>query len=142
MEEMSAACKFQSVFCHDTGTSIALDMLLPAPSQGAVGIECHSDNQTVRDLLAGINDSATFACVSAERLWLKTLGADCHSSVAALAVFDGPDIVLRAQMLMPDGSESIEDHVRFDGADLTPAAELATAMLAKASPALRALFHP
>lgn len=137
-----AAAGLDRLGMGETGVAIDLEKLLPAPSQGAVGIECRTDDQAVRALLAAISDVPTFACVSAERLWLKALGADCHSSVAALAVPDGDALLLRVEILMPDGSEVVADQVRLDPADLTPAATLAKTMLIRASPALRALFQP
>jgi hydroxymethylbilane synthase len=117
----------------------ALD-LLPAPAQGAVGIETLAANQPVRSALAAINHAPTFACVIAERAFLKALAADCHSPVAALAQIDGEQIRLRAEILLPDGSECQAGELRFLASDAGGPEQLANALLAKASPELRKSF--
>lgn len=124
----------------EVGAPIPLDQLLPAPSQGAVGIEVRADDLATRMLAAAIGDRVTERCVWAERAMLAALSADCHSPVAALATLDGESLRLRAEILSEDGAE----HVRIDrsGLEGTPheAAELARDLLAAASPHLRALF--
>ncbi|MEY2926894.1 MAG: hypothetical protein RL367_1371 [Pseudomonadota bacterium] len=136
-----AAAGLDRLGMGDKGSAIEPAQMIPAPSQGAIGIECRTNDAETRDLLAAIDDGPTRTCVLAERLWLKALGADCHSSVAALAVRDGDQIDLRAEILMPDGSQSVCQRIRFAASQPEHAARLAEAMLAKASPELRALFQ-
>jgi hydroxymethylbilane synthase len=70
------------------------------------------------------------------------LGASCASPVAAFAVLDDGDLILRAQLFNEDGSEMIEDRVVFEcGDDETPT-NLAASMLAKAPESVRRLFAP
>lgn len=124
----------------DIGTPIPLDLLLPAPSQGAVGIEVRADDVATRMRVSSIGDPDTERCVLAERALLAALSADCHSPVAALATIEDGMLRLRAEILSEDGSE----HVRLDRPGLAgnahEAAELAHDLLAAASPRLRALF--
>lgn len=108
---------------------VALDGFLPAPAQGAIGIETLADNDEVRALLAAIDHQATHACVNKERAFLAALGGNCHSAVAAQA--SGGRI--KAEILSADGREVHE------GEDDDPAA-LAARLLEQASPALRATF--
>ncbi len=122
------------------GAVIPIETLLCAPAQGAIGIECLADNAEVRVWLAAINHADTFRCVLAERALLGALSADCRSPVAALAVRDGNELYLRAEILAADGSECVVDEARFNPGDTDAPARLARAMLAKASPALRASF--
>jgi hydroxymethylbilane synthase len=122
----------------DVGAPVPIETMLPAPAQGAVGIEARRDDAEVCGWLAAIDDSATSACVRAERALLARLGADCRSPVAALAVPVEDGWQLRAQILMPDGSESVEGEARIGGPD--GAATLAAELLDRASPALRAHF--
>ena len=117
----------------------ALD-LLPAPAQGAIGIETLAANERARLALGAINHSPTFICVMAERALLKALNADCHSPVAALAQIEDGAIQLRAEILLPGGSECQAGVSRFSSEDQAGPAKLAEALLAKASPALRAIF--
>ena len=89
---------------HDVGTPIPINLMLPAPAQGAVGIECRADDMHTRAMLAKIDDPITHACVIAERALLAALKADCHSPVAALATIEGAIMTLRAELLSEDGS--------------------------------------
>nr|WP_294811750.1 hydroxymethylbilane synthase [uncultured Sphingomonas sp.] len=89
---------------HDVGTPIPINLMLPAPAQGAVGIECRADDTHTRAMLAKIDDPITHACVIAERALLAALKADCHSPVAALATIEGAIMTLRAELLSEDGS--------------------------------------
>lgn len=89
---------------HDVGTPIPINLMLPAPAQGAVGIECRADDTHARAMLAKIDDPITYACVAAERALLAALKADCHSPVAALATIEGAIMTLRAELLSEDGS--------------------------------------
>lgn len=135
-----AAAGLERLERPDIGTPIPLDLLLPAPSQGAVGIEVRADDVATRMLVSTIGDSVTERCVLAERALLAALSADCHSPVAALATIDGGTLRLRAEILTEDGSE----HVRLDRSGLAgnahEAATIAHDLLAAASPHLRALF--
>lgn len=135
-----AAAGLERLGRADIGAAIPLDQLLPAPSQGAIGIEVRADDLATRMLVAVIGDAVTERCVLAERAMLAALGADCHSPVAALATLEDEGLRLCAEILSEDGAE----HVRIDRPGLagTPheAAELAQDLLAAASPRLRALF--
>jgi hydroxymethylbilane synthase len=114
--------------------------LLPAPSQGAVGIEVCSDNKKVRALVAAIDDRVTHLCVAAERRLLEGLNGTCHSPVAALAVMDGELLHLRAEILTEDGRECARIEGRFPPGDSEAPLLLARQLLDRASPAVRALF--
>ncbi len=122
------------------GVGVALGHLLPAPAQGAIGVEIRADDRKLRALVARIDDEKTHQCVAAERRLLAALGGSCHSPVAALAAFDGEEIVLRAEILTGDGRESARGEARFAPADDSATAELAQRLLSEASPALRSLF--
>jgi hydroxymethylbilane synthase len=87
------------------GIGVVIDDMLPAPSQGAIGIEVLAGNKAVTALVAAIGDHATEICVKAERRLLEGLTGDCHSPVAALAAPDGDGIKLRAEILTGDGGE-------------------------------------
>jgi len=102
--------------------------LLPAPAQGAIGVEILAGRDDLRDLLEAIDHRPTHESVSAERAFLAALGGDCRSAVAALA--DGSRV--RAEILSADGRE-----VRSGEGE---PAGLAGRLLAEASPALRAMF--
>ena len=117
-----------------------LDELLPAPSQGAVGIETLADNDQVQRLIQPVNDRSTSACVALERAFLEAVGGDCHSALAAHATEDGDLILLKAEILSPDGREVHAGEIRCAATQLDAAAELARTLLAQTSAPLRARF--
>lgn len=137
-----AAAGLDRLGMADTGAAIPVETMLPAVSQGAVGIECRADDSATAALLAAINHGATERCVRAERALLLALGGTCHSPIAALAREQGGDIRLRAQILNEDGSEQVNDEALLPDGALAGAADLGARLLGRASPALRALFTP
>ena len=119
---------------------VAIETMLPAPAQGAVGMETLATREDVRALLAAIDHAPTSVCVRAERALLVALGGDCRSPVAALARCEGDTIHLRAEILTEDGSACEEGEIRFPADAPGEAAALARDLLARASPSLRAHF--
>jgi hydroxymethylbilane synthase len=81
--------------------------VLPAPGQGALGIECRADDAEVLAALAPLEDPATRAAVTAERQMMATLEAGCSAPVGALAEVvegeDGPELWLRGALGQDDG---------------------------------------
>ncbi len=64
---------------------LPVDRFVPAPGQGALGVQCRRDDQRVLDLLAAIHDPVTARCVHAERAVLSGLGGGCSTPLGALA---------------------------------------------------------
>jgi hydroxymethylbilane synthase len=124
----------------DVGHAIPIETMLPAPAQGAVGIETLVASAETARLLAAIDHRPTHVCVAAERAFLATLGADCRSPVAALAVEEGTRIYLRAELLSETGDAHVAGEARFATGDRSGPATLAQDLLGRASPSLRALF--
>lgn len=125
---------------HDVGNAVPINVMLPAPAQGAVGIECRADDSHARAMLAKIDDPQTYACVAAERALLAALKADCHSPVAALATIEGAIMTLRAELLSEDGSVHV--YAQEAGAPSDPALPIAVArdLLVGAPEEIRRLF--
>lgn len=80
---------------------------LPAPGQGALAIECREDRSDLRQRLTSLEDSATSACVRAERALSRALFGDCQLPLAAYAVANGTQIRLRGLVAKPDGSRVV-----------------------------------
>ncbi len=125
----------------DVGSPIGIEDMLPAPAQGAVGIECRADDLRTIALLAAIDHADTHAAVAAERAFTRALGGTCHSPVAALATVDVGHIVFCCEILSEDGSEHVADEGRFILGDLDAPAALARAMLVRAPSSIRRLFE-
>ena len=84
--------------------TLAPETMLPAVGQGALAIECRTDDEAVRRLLAPLHDDASAACVGAERAMLAALDGSCRTPIAGLATIGGEVITLAALLLTPDGS--------------------------------------
>lgn len=125
----------------NVGTIIPVDTMLPAPSQGAVGIEILAGNAPVIEAVAAIDHRDTFDAVMMERAVLRGLGGTCHSPIAALALVDGDHVTIRAEIISPDGQETVSEKLRLARGDLDAGEALGRALLDRASPALRALFE-
>jgi len=121
------------------GSAIDPDVMLPAPQQGAVGIEVRADDMGARAALAAINHRDTHACVLAERALLTGLGADCHSPVAALATVAERGLHLRAELIGADG-EAVVAGKATGGDPVALGSGLATDLLARAPEPVRRLF--
>ncbi len=121
-------------------TGVALDDVLPAPAQGAIGVEIRAGEPKLRVLVEKIDDADTHACIAAERAFLAALGGDCRSPVAALATCENGTIRLRAEILTMDGRDSAEGEISFAAGDGDGPAVLARQLLDQASLRLRALF--
>ena len=78
-------------------------LMLPAPAQGALAVECRDEDADLIDALALLDDQATRAAVTAERTLLATLEAGCSAPVAGLAEVNEQMIHLRGAVFSPDG---------------------------------------
>lgn len=83
---------------------IAIEEMLPAVAQGAIGVECRADDGRIRDLLASLNHAATSQCVEAERAFLQILDGSCRTPIAGLATLENGQLFLRGEVLALDGS--------------------------------------
>jgi len=124
------------------GVSIPVEIILPAPGQAVIGMECRTNDTETQSVLSTVSNPITYACVMAERAFTRALGATCASPVAAFAVLEDGDLRMRAQLFSEDGREMIEDRATFDCGDHETPEKLARDMLAKAPPAIRKLFAP
>lgn len=111
---------------------LPFDVMLPAPGQGAVAVQCRMDDGTIRRLLAEIHHEPTRRAVTAERAFLAGLGGGCSIPVGALATQNGDTLTVRGMVAAADGSRLIR--VTHSGAATAAAqlgAELAEMALAK-----------
>ncbi|TPG41213.1 hydroxymethylbilane synthase [Sphingomonas koreensis] len=125
---------------RDVGVAVPIDVMLPAPAQGAVGIEARTDDDATRALLGAIDHRTTSAAVRIERRLLEAIGGDCHSPVAALAEVTGDRVRLRAALYNEDGSAHVSDEAEGPADDETLAPRLARTLLDRAPAEIRQLF--
>jgi hydroxymethylbilane synthase len=80
-----------------------VDDSLPAPGQGALGIECLDGREEIAALVGPLNDPSTARCVQAERGVSRALGGSCAVPLGAYAEAAGAGLRLRALVAAPDG---------------------------------------
>ena len=85
---------------------------LPAPGQGALGIEVLSANADALSWVAPLNDDETAACVRAERAFSRALGGSCQVPLGGYAIFDNGELWLRGFVATPDGRQMIRGELR------------------------------
>lgn len=122
------------------GTAIPTEVMLTAPGQAVIGMECRTNDTRTQSVLTTVNNQITYECVMAEREFTRALGGDCASPVAAFCVLEDGDLRMRAQLFSEDGSEMIEDRAMFDCGDDPAPTALAERLLAKAPDSIRKLF--
>jgi hydroxymethylbilane synthase len=114
---------------------IAVEDMLPAIAQGAIGIEQRLDDDRCSAMLAAIHDGPTGLRLAAERAFLKGLDGSCQTPIGGLAELDGGTLRLRGEILRPDGSECLIhalDGAVADGARI--GAETAAVLRGRAGP--------
>ena len=122
------------------GAPLSAEQWLPAPAQGAIGIECRADDVETRRLLNAINHRESFDRVMAERALLLALGGNCHSPVAVCTALQGPEIVMHAALFSPDGQARVDGNARFPADDRSAPSKLAGDLLARAELAITEHF--
>ena len=135
-----AAAGLDRLGMHHVGAVQDAALLLPAASQGAIGIECRDDDAAVRALLQAVDHAPTHGAVAAERAFLAALGGDCRSPVAAHAQWlDGGILRLDAEIYSDDGADHAAGHVLVHGPG--DAEALAERLLDEAPETVRRLFQ-
>lgn len=124
------------------GTAIPTEVILPAPGQAVIGMECRTNDTRTQSVLTTVNNQITYDCVMAERAFTRALAASCASPVAAFCVLEDGDLRMRGQLFSEDGSEMVEDRAVFDCGDLESPAALAAKLLGEAGESIRRLFAP
>jgi len=97
--------------------SIPAEFILPAGGQGAVGIECRTDDETTKSLLACLNHEETAIRVKAERAVNNHLQGGCQVPIGAFSEIKGDEIVIDALVGAIDGTEIIQHQISGSKAD-------------------------
>jgi hydroxymethylbilane synthase len=114
------------------------DVMLPAPGQGALGIQYRAADAEIQQLLKAIDHTPTSLAVTAERAFLSALGGGCSLPVGAFASVDGDTIQLQGVIAATDGSRVLQ--VSASGTDAQSLGEtLAQKSLAEGAGDLLAL---
>jgi hydroxymethylbilane synthase len=94
---------------------LALEESLPAPGQGALGIECVEARADVAQIVRSLNQEAAARCVRAERAVSRALGGSCSLPLGAHAELKGDALLLRGLVASADGRRVLR--AQAEGAD-------------------------
>ena len=86
---------------------ISFSDVLPAVGQGAIGIECRTNDETTQQLIAPLNDKYTSLCVLTERAFSRRLNGGCQLPIASHAVIENNQIKVDGLVARLDGSKVI-----------------------------------
>jgi hydroxymethylbilane synthase len=103
---------------HHVTEWLSLEVMLPAPGQGALAVQCRADDLQTQRLLSALEDPPARIATTAERSFLSGLGGGCSLPVAAFAQVGGtPEVIqLEGLVVAPDGRSVI----RLQGAGNQP----------------------
>jgi hydroxymethylbilane synthase len=102
--------------------------MLPAPAQGAIGIEIRGADDTTRTRLFPLHHQQTAIAIAAERAFLKALDGSCRTPIAALAEINGDTLHFRGEVFTPGGKQSFKRATQIALGDDPMQAALATGM--------------
>lgn len=118
---------------------LSYDICLPAVGQGAVGIECRTNDSKTREIIAAINHKATAYCVLAERAFNQYLQGGCQVPIAGHAILTGELIVLEGLVASLDGQKIIRESITGPTSDFQSLGEsLAELLVSKGAKKLLA----
>jgi hydroxymethylbilane synthase len=89
-----------------------VDLFLPAPAQGVVGIEIRSNDRRVRELLAPLDHAPSRELATAERCFVRALEGGCRVPIGALAERHGAVLRLSAFVGRIDGTQALRAHAQ------------------------------
>lgn len=116
---------------------------LPAPGQGALGIECRAERADLIELFGVLNHEPTAACVRAERALSRALSGSCQLPLGAYAQNEGGRLRLRAFVAQRDGKKIVSDELSGDAGDPEAlGAEMAQRLLAQGAAEILAAIAP
>jgi hydroxymethylbilane synthase len=82
---------------------LGLDLMLPAPGQGTIALECNADDTEMLELLRLVGDAASLRALECERALLASLDGSCRTPIAALAAIAGNEVALDGLYATLDG---------------------------------------
>jgi len=90
---------------------LPFDIFLPAPAQGALGLQVRTEDEQTRSVIRKLNHEDTELAVTAEREFLKHFGGGCHIPLGALATIEAGSIHLTGIIAATDGSKTMRQSV-------------------------------
>lgn len=113
---------------------IATSEMLPAVAQGAIGIERRADDMSMAQMLEAIHDTSTGQRLACERAYLMQLDGSCETPIAGLAELIDGTVHFRAEILRPDGTQTLTDTETSPIEDAAEMGRVVAARLAARAP--------
>jgi hydroxymethylbilane synthase len=98
---------------------LSFEVMMPAPGQGALALEMRDEPEMQR-LIAPLRNAVTQATTSAERVFMRRLGAGCYLPVAAHGEITGETLILRGLVISLDGQRQVRVHGNMPWTQETP----------------------
>ena len=114
---------------HRISAAIEPGVMLPAVSQGSLGVQTRADDTETNALVSRLDDPSTRAAVLAERALLRALGGGCQVPIAAHAVVNDGRLRLDGLVAALDGSRVIRDSAEADAREAASAGDALAARL-------------
>jgi hydroxymethylbilane synthase len=86
---------------------LGIDRMLPAPGQGALALQCRTDDRDLRAVLSVIDHRPSSTALTAEREVMRLLGGGCAVPLGAVAASKRDDVRLAACVVSPDGVDVV-----------------------------------
>jgi len=96
----------------EAGGALDPTRFVPAPGQGTLVLQARGDDAETEAALSAVGDEGALGCLLAERALARALGASCDTPLGAWATLEDGQMLLRAWVGLPDGSEWIADELR------------------------------
>lgn len=124
-------------------SSIPLTQSIPAIGQGAIGIECRTDDDEVKKLIACLHDETTAQRINAERAMNFRLEGGCQAPIAGHAIIQGDKLELTGLVAEPDGTVVLREQMQGSVKDACLIGETIAERLLNngAKPILEKLYH-
>jgi hydroxymethylbilane synthase len=106
---------------------LPVDVIVPAPGQGTLAIQCRTDDRPLRAALSVLEHGLSATTLHAERALTRALGGDCNLPLGAFAQVHGDIVRLAACVATPDGSRTVR--ASAEAIDAEQAAKDVTAAL-------------
>ena len=102
---------------------LVLDWMIPAPSQGIIGITSLIQNKNISKIVKKINCNKTYLCAGIERNFLRTLEGGCTAPIGANAFIDKEVVYFKYGLFSLDGKKAIIDECKISIDGLNNAGE-------------------
>jgi hydroxymethylbilane synthase len=95
-------------FHHRITEKFTLDQVLPAPGQGALAVQCRTNDPTTLSMASALNDPGTSVAVRSERTFLERIGGGCNIPAAAYASMENGQMRITGLIIHPGGGTVIK----------------------------------